>query len=89
MSIANPYEPALSQIYMKWESGPVEVYPWFVHVRFSLKFISEQSCMSQLKAISCYITEMGKWSGRDAPTHVVLSTVQLWKDNRIAYDLSA
>ena len=24
-----------------------------------------------------YITEMGKWSGRDAPTHVVLSTVQL------------
>ena len=76
MSRANLYEPALSQIYMKWESGPVEVYPWFMstvqlwndsgitydltrcqslnlkgHVRFSLKFIPEQSCMRQLQAI--------------------------------------
>ena len=27
MSKANLYELALSQIYMKWESGPIAVYP--------------------------------------------------------------
>ena len=73
MSRANLYELALSQIYMKWESGPIAVYPSFMfivqlwndsgitydltrcqslnlkeHVRFSLEFIPEQSCMRQL-----------------------------------------
>ena len=67
MSRANLYESALSHIYMKWEVVQVEKYQWkrqwnYIrfnkmsskpkeHVRFSLKLIPEQSCMSQLKAI--------------------------------------